>query len=96
MLSLHMTGTVPRNFQLQVFFHETVSPKPLSISVGPFRIFGKFAEIFAAQGEPPVSRHRWQMEKIPNDPIVIFRGLGEDKTMLFDDEALFKALPPPR
>jgi hypothetical protein len=32
------------------FFHESVSPKPLSIPLGPFRIFRKFAEIFAAQG----------------------------------------------
>ncbi len=37
------------------FFHESVSPKPLSIPLGPFRIFRKFAEIFAAQGWPPVS-----------------------------------------
>ena len=27
--------------QLQFFFHESVSPKPLSISLGPFRIFSK-------------------------------------------------------
>jgi hypothetical protein len=36
------------------FCHESVSPKPLSIPLGPFRIFRKFAEIFAAQGSPPV------------------------------------------
>jgi hypothetical protein len=32
-----------------------VSPKPLSIPLGPFEFFRKFAEIFAAQGAPPVS-----------------------------------------
>ncbi len=38
------------------FFHESVSPQPQSIPIGPFRIFQKFAEIFASQGAPPVSR----------------------------------------
>jgi hypothetical protein len=40
------------------FFYELVSPKPLSVTFGPFQIFQKieiFAEIFAAQGAPPVS-----------------------------------------
>jgi hypothetical protein len=36
-----------------IFFHESVSPKPLSIQLGLF--FWKFAEIFAAQGAPQVS-----------------------------------------
>ncbi len=36
------------------FFHESVSPKPLSIPFGPFQFFRKFVEIFAAQGLPPV------------------------------------------
>jgi hypothetical protein len=33
------------------FLHGSISPKPLIITLGPF----KFAEIFAAQGAPPVS-----------------------------------------
>jgi hypothetical protein len=33
--------TVPRDFLLQVFFHESSSPKPLKITVGSFRIFSK-------------------------------------------------------
>jgi hypothetical protein len=37
------------------FFHESVSPKPLSIQLGPFEFFSRFVEIFAAQGAPPVS-----------------------------------------
>jgi len=37
------------------FFHESVSPKPLTIPFGPFKFFQKFVEIFAAQGLPPVS-----------------------------------------
>jgi hypothetical protein len=32
-------GTLPRDFRL--FCHESVSPKPLSIPIGPFRIFSK-------------------------------------------------------
>ncbi len=34
-------GTMSRDFRLMVFFHESVSPKPLSIPLGPFRIFSK-------------------------------------------------------
>jgi hypothetical protein len=37
------------------FFQESISHKPLSIPLGPFQIFRKFMEIFAAQGTPPVS-----------------------------------------
>jgi hypothetical protein len=37
------------------FFHESVSPQPLSLPLGLFQIFSKFTEIFAAQGAPPVS-----------------------------------------
>ncbi len=48
-------GTLSRDFLLLVFCHESVSPKPLNIPLGPFQIFWKFAEIFAAQGWPPVS-----------------------------------------
>ncbi len=43
------------DFLLQVFFHESPSPKPLKITLGTFRIFGKFAEIFASQGAPPIN-----------------------------------------
>ncbi len=34
-------GTVLRDLLLLVFFHESVSAKPLSIPLGPFRIFSK-------------------------------------------------------
>jgi hypothetical protein len=38
------------------FFHESVSPKPLSIPLGQFQIFfRKFVDLFAAQGSPSVS-----------------------------------------
>ncbi len=36
------------------FFHDSFSPKHLSIPLRPFQIFWKFAEIFAAQGAPSV------------------------------------------
>jgi hypothetical protein len=36
------------------FCHELVSPKPLSIPLGPFIIFSKICREFAAQGAPPV------------------------------------------
>jgi hypothetical protein len=50
-----LKGTVSRDFLLLVFSHESVSPQPQSIPLGPFQIFRKFAEIFASKGAPPVS-----------------------------------------
>ncbi len=38
---VRLKGTVRRNFLLQVFFHESVSPKPLIIPLGPFQFFAK-------------------------------------------------------
>ncbi len=37
------------------FFLETSSPKPLKITLGSFKSFGKFADIFTSQGAAPVS-----------------------------------------
>jgi hypothetical protein len=37
------------------FRHGSVSPKPLIIPLGPFQIFQKVVEIFAAQDAPPAS-----------------------------------------
>ncbi len=66
---------VPRDFRLQVFYINQFPQTPdYTIRVAS-NFFRKFAEIFAALGAP--HWHRWQM-KIRNDPIVIFRGLGED------------------
>ncbi len=39
-------------FSTSGFLHGSVSPKLQIIPLGPFRIFRKFAEIFAAQGWP--------------------------------------------
>jgi hypothetical protein len=61
------------------FFSELVSPKPLSIPLGPFRIFRKFAEIFAAQGTPLVSLTPVANEKIfklKNFNYFVFTPLG--------------------
>ncbi len=58
-----MKGTVSRDFRLLVFF---VNQFPLSTWVyhyGHFKFFLKLAEIFTAQGAPPVSWHRRQMGK---------------------------------
>jgi hypothetical protein len=40
-LSVDIKGTVARDFRLLVFFHESVSPQLLSISLGPFLYFSK-------------------------------------------------------
>jgi hypothetical protein len=34
-------GSLTRDFRAQVFFHESVSPRPISIPLGPFWIFSK-------------------------------------------------------
>ncbi len=49
------------------FIHESVSPKPLSIPVGPFQIFPKIrGDILSSKWTTGVRWHRWQMEKIFN------------------------------
>jgi hypothetical protein len=50
-----LKGTVSRDFFASGFFHESVSPQPQNIPLGPFQFFRKFAEIFASKGAPPVS-----------------------------------------
>jgi hypothetical protein len=35
---LNIKGTVSRDFLLLIFFHESVSPKPMILPLGPFRI----------------------------------------------------------
>ncbi len=47
--------TVSRDFLLQVFFHESCSPKPLKLTLGSIQIFRKLVEIFASHGAPLVS-----------------------------------------
>ena len=44
-----------RDFLLLVFFMNQFSPSPWVYHWGHFKFFRKFAEIFAAQGAPPVS-----------------------------------------
>jgi hypothetical protein len=46
---------MPGDFQIYVFFHDSVSHKPLSIPLGLLKFSQKFTEIFAAQGALPVS-----------------------------------------
>jgi hypothetical protein len=36
-----LKGTVSRDFFASGFFHESVSPEPQSIPLGPFRFFSK-------------------------------------------------------
>jgi hypothetical protein len=51
------------------FFHESVSPKPPSILLGPFRIFLKICgdTVFAAQGAPPGGK--WKKSSIIMTPL---------------------------
>ncbi len=48
-------GIVSRDFLLLVFFMNQFPPSPRVYHLGRFEFFRKFAEIFAAQGWPPVS-----------------------------------------
>ena len=52
-----LKGTVSRDFLLLVFFMNQFPPKPLSIPLGPFRIFSKIRgdTVFTSHGAPPVS-----------------------------------------
>ena len=50
-----LKGTVSRDFLLLVFFMNQFPPSPWVYHQGRFELFRKFAEIFAAQGWPPVS-----------------------------------------
>ncbi len=60
-----LKGTVSRDFGPQVFLHESVSPKALSIPLGPFPFFRKFAEIFWQLKVHHLCRwHRWQRKNI--------------------------------
>ncbi len=50
-------------FSTSDFFHKSVSPGPLSIPLGPFQIFRKFAEIFANECLSAVSTTQAKKEK---------------------------------
>ncbi len=56
MVKIHgLMGTVSRDFLLLVFFMNQFPPSPWVYHLGRFKFFRKLAEIFAAQGWPPVS-----------------------------------------
>ncbi len=58
-----LKGTVSRDFLLLVLFLNQFPPSLWLYHYGRFEFFRKFAEIFAAQCLPLLSRHWWQMEK---------------------------------
>ncbi len=51
-------STVPLDFLVQGFFHESVSPKPLSILLRPFQFFFKHSRRYSQ-----LKVHRWQIRK---------------------------------
>ncbi len=53
--NIFFKGTVSRDFSLLVFFINQFPPSPRVSHQDRFEFFRKFAEIFAAQGLPPVS-----------------------------------------
>jgi hypothetical protein len=55
LIFLTFKGTVSRDFRLLVFFMNQFPPSPWVYHWVRFEFFRKFAEIFAAQGLPPVS-----------------------------------------
>jgi hypothetical protein len=52
-----LKGKVLTRFIASRVFHESVSPQPQSIPLGPFRIFSKIRgdTVFTSHGAPPVS-----------------------------------------
>jgi hypothetical protein len=73
-LLLHfLKGTVSRDFSLLVFSMNQFPPSPWLYQSGWFKFLSKSAEIFVAQGAPPVSlTPGWQMEKIFNHKNFIY------------------------
>jgi hypothetical protein len=51
----NLNGQCHEIFLFQFFLHESSAPKLLTITLGSFRNFQEFGEIFASQGAPPVS-----------------------------------------
>jgi hypothetical protein len=52
----YLKGTVSRDFLLQIFFMNHLSRSPENNTKVITNFFQKFAEIFASQGAPPVSK----------------------------------------
>ncbi len=69
-----------RDFRLQIFFNESVSPKPLSIPLGPFRIFlRKFGDIRSSRCTTGVvdTGGKWKKSLIIKVLIILFGNLWE-------------------
>jgi hypothetical protein len=66
---LQLKGTVSRDFLLLVLFMNQFPPSPRVFRKDRFEFFRKFAEIFAAQGLPPVS---WKKSSIRKILIILF------------------------
>jgi hypothetical protein len=60
----NLKGQCHEIFDFCFFFHESVSPKPLSIPIEPFRIFSKILGDIRSSRCTTGARHRWQMAKI--------------------------------
>jgi hypothetical protein len=72
---LKIKGTVSRNFSTSGFFHESVSPKPLSIPLGLFRIFSKIrGDIHSSRCTTGVVDigGKWQKSSIIKVLIILF------------------------
>jgi hypothetical protein len=67
-----LQGTAPRDFRLQVFFHVSVSTKPLSLLLGLFQIFSKICGDIQSSRCTTGVVDKWQMEKIFNQKVLKF------------------------
>ncbi len=57
---------MPRDFLLLVFFHESVSPQPQSIPLGPFQIFSENSRRYSrVKVHNRYQRHRWPVSTTP-------------------------------
>jgi hypothetical protein len=66
LLSLHPEAQWHDIFDFWFFFHESVSPKPLRIPLGPFRIFLKIS------GDILVTGGKWKNSSIIKVLIILF------------------------
>jgi hypothetical protein len=70
---IFIKGTVSRDFLLLILLVNQFPPSPRVFHLDCFKFFQKFAEIFAAQGLPPVDTGgKWKKSSIRKILIILF------------------------
>jgi hypothetical protein len=78
-LKVFIKVTVSRDFRLLVFFHESISPKPLSIPLVPFQICSKIRGNIRSSRCTTGIVEKWEKSSILKVFIILFGHLWEVK-----------------